>query len=141
MPKSEAKRSEKYFFRSTIRSETVSVQLRFVSKKIYGKNGKWETLQAGAGWQFHACLYNLEALLTVDGVDEDEAVNVYAVLGGEDAVLVLSGRVHHQHLVLLAPHLDGLVERVLYRRIIGVNKLSLNTWLLLIMSGTTGTLT
>jgi len=70
-------------------------------------------------------LYNFEALLAVNGVDKDESINVDAVLRGEDAVLVLSGGVHHQHLVLLTLQLDGLVERVLYRRVVGVHKLSL----------------
>ena len=71
-------------------------------------------------------LDDLEALEAVDGVDEDVAVDVHRVLGGEDAVLVLARRVHHKQLEVLVPDLERLVECVLYCRIVSVHKLPLD---------------
>jgi hypothetical protein len=77
---------------------------------------------------------DLKALLAVDGVDHDVPIDVDAVLRGEDAVLVLAGRVHHQHLVLLALHPHRLVERILDGRVVGVDKLAL-WWTVLHLMG------
>ena len=63
-------------------------------------------------------LHHLEALLAVDGVDQDISVNIHGVLGGEDAVLVLACCVDHKNLVILALYFHILVECVFYRGII-----------------------
>ena len=55
-------------------------------------------------------------------------MDVDRVLGGEDAVLVLARRVHHEQLELLVSDLQRLVERVLYCGVIGVHKLALKEW-------------
>ena len=71
-------------------------------------------------------LDDLEAPEAVYGVDQDVAVDVHCVLGGEHAVLVLARCVHQEELEVLVPDLDRLGERVLYRRIVRVHKLSLD---------------
>ena len=105
-----------------LRDDSVEVEISLVADYHQGKGGVPQ--------QVHQLLVDgldhLEALLVVDGVDEDVAVNVDGVLSGEDAVLVLPGSVHHQHLVLLAEDLHVLVEGVLDGRVVGVNKLSLS---------------